>query len=180
MPDIQLWPDWKIVREIGSGSYGKVYEIHRQNGIYLERAALKVIRIPQNQADLEQLRMDGIQPEATEAYLERHVEEIRNEKNEGVRKYYTGLPVTSASLIFPFRNRSITFGTSVDTGQCAAHWAFLHFRHLAASCLIEDTAFPPWLYSRKGSAGRPAKRYVALCSYRDCSCLLFIFSEQKA
>ena len=79
MPDIQLWPDWKIVREIGSGSYGKVYEIHRQNGIYLERAALKVIRIPQNQADLEQLRMDGIQPEATEAYLERHVEEIRNE-----------------------------------------------------------------------------------------------------
>jgi CDP-diacylglycerol--serine O-phosphatidyltransferase len=28
-------------------------------------------------------------------------EEIRNEKNEGVRKYYTGLPVTSASLIFP-------------------------------------------------------------------------------
>ena len=38
-----------------------------------------MIRIPQNQADLEQLRMDGIQPEATEAYLERHVEEIRNE-----------------------------------------------------------------------------------------------------
>lgn len=79
MPDIQLWPDWKIVREIGSGSYGKVYEIHRQNGVYLERAALKVIRIPQNKSDLEQLCMDGIQPEATEAYLERHVEEIRNE-----------------------------------------------------------------------------------------------------
>lgn len=28
-------------------------------------------------------------------------EEMRNEKNEGTRKYYTGLPVTSASLIFP-------------------------------------------------------------------------------
>ena len=26
---------------------------------------------------------------------------MRNEKHEGVRKYYTGLPVTSASLIFP-------------------------------------------------------------------------------
>ncbi len=28
-------------------------------------------------------------------------EEMRNEKHEGTRKYYTGLPVTSASLIFP-------------------------------------------------------------------------------
>ena len=28
-------------------------------------------------------------------------EEMRNEKHEGARKYYTGLPVTSASLIFP-------------------------------------------------------------------------------
>lgn len=28
-------------------------------------------------------------------------EETRNDKHEGLRKYYTGLPVTSASLIFP-------------------------------------------------------------------------------
>ena len=79
MTDIQLWPDWRIVREIGSGSFGKVYEIHRQNGPYLERAALKVIQIPSGNAELEQLRVDGIPEESTEEYLKKYVEDIRNE-----------------------------------------------------------------------------------------------------
>ena len=79
MTDIQLWPDWRIVREIGSGSFGKVYEINRQNGPYLERAALKVIRVPQSPAEMEQLRMDGLGEEDTESYLRRYVEDIRSE-----------------------------------------------------------------------------------------------------
>ena len=79
MWDIQLWPEWHLVREIGSGSYGKVFEIHRRNGDYLEKAALKVIRIPANPAELEQLRMDGVSAEDTDSYLARHVEEIRRE-----------------------------------------------------------------------------------------------------
>ena len=77
--DIHLWPDWHIIREIGRGSFGRVYEIHRQNGEYLEKAALKVIRVPENPADVEQLRMDGVNKEDTESYLRRYVEEIRNE-----------------------------------------------------------------------------------------------------
>ena len=79
MPDIHLWPDWHIAREIGRGSFGEVYEIQRQNGPYLERAALKVIRVPQNPAELEQLRMDGLGEEDTEGYLRRYVEEVRGE-----------------------------------------------------------------------------------------------------
>ena len=79
MWDIQLWPEWHLVREIGSGSYGKVFEIHRRNGDYVEKAALKVIRIPASPAELEQLRMDGVSAEDTDSYLARHVEEIRRE-----------------------------------------------------------------------------------------------------
>ena len=67
----QIWPGWSVVREIGSGSYGKVYEIHRRNGGWLEKAAMKVIRVPANPAEMEQLRMDGMTNEDTETYPDR-------------------------------------------------------------------------------------------------------------
>lgn len=81
MPEgtIRIWPGWQIDHLIGSGGYGKVYEIHRHNGPYLERAALKVIRIPQDRSELEQLRLDGLSEESTEAWFEKQVEEIRDE-----------------------------------------------------------------------------------------------------
>ena len=85
---IRLWPDWKIIRELGAGSFGKVYEIHRQNGVHLEKAALKVIRVPSSPADLMQLRSEGLQAERTEEYLARHVDEIRNEI--GVMQKFVG------------------------------------------------------------------------------------------
>jgi len=77
--NIPIWPDWRIVRELGRGSFGEVYEIHRQNGSYLEKAALKVIRIPSNPSELLQLRADGLRVENTEQYYSRQVEDIRNE-----------------------------------------------------------------------------------------------------
>lgn len=84
----QIWPGWSVVREIGSGSYGKVYEIHRRNGGWLEKAAMKVIRVPANPAEMEQLRMDGMTNEDTETYLARHVEEIRTEI--GLMQHFVG------------------------------------------------------------------------------------------
>ena len=33
--DICPWPGWNIVREIGRGSFGRVYEIHRKNDVFL-------------------------------------------------------------------------------------------------------------------------------------------------
>lgn len=90
MPDLSNtpWPGWKVDHEIGSGSYGKVYEIHRWNGDFLEKAALKVIRIPQNHSELEQLRMEGLGAENTESYFLKQVEEIRNEI--GVMQRFVG------------------------------------------------------------------------------------------
>ena len=40
-------PDWETVGEIGSGAFGKVYEI-RKNDESGARCALKVISIPQS------------------------------------------------------------------------------------------------------------------------------------
>ena len=54
--DIRIpWPGWKIVREIGRGSYGTVYEIERRNRKGTEKAALKVIAIPKDENEYDEM-----------------------------------------------------------------------------------------------------------------------------
>ena len=46
-PDIVIpWPDWQLVRRLGRGSYGSVWEIERDVAGEPERCALKVVSIP--------------------------------------------------------------------------------------------------------------------------------------
>lgn len=52
----QLWPGWETIREIGAGSFGKVYEIQRDTFGERERAALKVISVPRSMQEVEDLR----------------------------------------------------------------------------------------------------------------------------
>ena len=55
----ELWQGWKTVGRIGSGSFGTVYEIERDFFGEVEKAALKVITIPQHESDIEELRSLG-------------------------------------------------------------------------------------------------------------------------
>ena len=54
-----LWPGWEPVRILGQGSFGVVYEIQRDVFGTVEKAALKVISIPQSDHDVEELRREG-------------------------------------------------------------------------------------------------------------------------
>lgn len=47
------WKDWKIVRRLGGGGFGTVYEIERDFYGEEELAAMKVIRIPKEESDLD-------------------------------------------------------------------------------------------------------------------------------
>lgn len=49
---LNIWSDWKATRLIGEGSFGKVYEIMRNNFGIEEHCALKVITIPSSHAEL--------------------------------------------------------------------------------------------------------------------------------
>ena len=57
-------PGWNTIREIGHGSFGDVYEIQRNVGVELEKAALKVISIPQSSSEIEELYNSGCDSES--------------------------------------------------------------------------------------------------------------------
>lgn len=75
----KVWPDWKTVRHIGEGSFGKVYEIVRKNFGIEEHCALKVISIPSSQAELQSMRNEGMDDASATAYYRGLVEEFIQE-----------------------------------------------------------------------------------------------------
>ena len=76
------WPDWTIVREIGRGGFGTVYEISRRDQFgYEERSALKIISIPYEAGEISQLRMDGYDNAAIAGLYEERLKEVFKEYN---------------------------------------------------------------------------------------------------
>ena len=74
-----MWPGWDTVRLIGRGGFGAVYEIQRKIFDETEKAALKVITIPQNDGDIEEMRSDGYDDETITATLHGHLKSIVGE-----------------------------------------------------------------------------------------------------
>ena len=71
------WAEWETVRVIGRGSFGTVYEIRRRlvDGT-VETAAMKVITLPQNPGDVEELRGEGYDDESITATFQSHLKSI--------------------------------------------------------------------------------------------------------
>ncbi len=73
------WPGWETVRVIGHGSFGTVYEIERDVFGQKEKAALKVITVPQNDSEINELRSNGFDDESItdtfKSYLKNIVDE---------------------------------------------------------------------------------------------------------
>ena len=58
------WPDWEIVRRLGGGSYGTVYEIRRERFGIEERAAMKLVSFPKDPDEVEEQRCSGYTEES--------------------------------------------------------------------------------------------------------------------
>lgn len=56
------WEEWELAqeKEIGRGGFGKVYDIKRVRYDYEEHAAMKLVHVPKNQEDIENLRFEGM------------------------------------------------------------------------------------------------------------------------
>ncbi len=57
---LPAWPGWETEGLIGRGGFGAVYQIKRDVFGDVERAALKVIRIPRDQSEIEEMRSEGL------------------------------------------------------------------------------------------------------------------------
>ena len=74
-----LWPGWETVRLIGQGSFGAVYEIRRDVLGEPEAAALKVITIPKNDSDIEELYAEGYDKGSVTTTFRNHLKSIVSE-----------------------------------------------------------------------------------------------------
>ena len=73
------YPGWKTVRKIGTGSFGAVYEIERDLIDVKEKAALKVITIPQSEDDVEELYSNGFDDESITSHFYNYLADIVRE-----------------------------------------------------------------------------------------------------
>ena len=84
------YPGWRIVRKIGSGSFGTVYEIERE--AYPEKAALKVISIPQENEEIDELRSEGYDDGTIKKHFRTGLDKIADEYAMMARlKGYSGI-----------------------------------------------------------------------------------------
>lgn len=74
-----IFGEWRIVKEIGEGSYGKVFEIERTDFGYSYKAALKVISIPQSESELDCALGTGMDVDSTTTYFGGIVNELNEE-----------------------------------------------------------------------------------------------------
>ena len=74
-----IFGSWRIVREIGEGSFGKVFEIEREDFGRTYKAALKTITIPQNPSEVKTLLADGYDEGSVTDYYRSFVEEMVDE-----------------------------------------------------------------------------------------------------
>lgn len=75
----EVWPEWKIEKQIGRGSFGVVYKAVRVENELTSSAAIKVISIPQDQSEMDSLRAEGLDLCASRTYLKEIVDDFINE-----------------------------------------------------------------------------------------------------
>ena len=70
---------WTLAELIGEGSYGKVFEAVRSEYGITEKAAIKIITIPQNQDEIINARTEGMSDDTVRNYFSSFVEEVIQE-----------------------------------------------------------------------------------------------------
>ena len=73
------WSDWKIVKYLGGGAYGKVYEIERNVSGVQEKAALKIVSRPKDANEIDDYYANGYDQESIIASYENEIRDYVQE-----------------------------------------------------------------------------------------------------
>ena len=74
-----LWGSWKVERQLGEGSYGKVYEVSRSEFGIVYTSAVKIISIPQQRSDINVLIAEGMDEGSIRGFYRWVVQDILKE-----------------------------------------------------------------------------------------------------
>ena len=74
-----LWGTWHVDSLLGEGSYGKVYKVRKEEFGKTYEAAVKIISIPQSEAELRQAKNDGLDSVSAKSYFHAFVTDIVQE-----------------------------------------------------------------------------------------------------
>ncbi len=74
-----VWPEWELVKQLGRGSFGVVYQAVRRDNNVESHAAIKIITIPADMSEIDSLRADGVDVDGTRTYFKGIVDEFVGE-----------------------------------------------------------------------------------------------------
>jgi len=74
-----LWGSWYVDRLIGEGAFGKVYRVKKVDFGKAYYSAVKIITIPQTEADLRQILSEGMDETSARGYIQTFVADIIQE-----------------------------------------------------------------------------------------------------
>lgn len=75
----KVWPEWKVERLIGKGSYGSVYKCVRNKDGAQEYSAVKVISVPTNPYEIKEDSFDKMSHEETQVYYKEIADDLVKE-----------------------------------------------------------------------------------------------------
>ena len=75
----KVWPKWDVVSKLGEGGFGKVYKVKRETFGEVTYGAVKVIKIPNNPSEYEELTDSGMDATSVTSYFRNQVSQLLDE-----------------------------------------------------------------------------------------------------